>query len=88
MIVDLTDSITLIIIGACVTVGLIVSCGLLGIAALASAVVTATRRLVRHWSARSASAPNSAPHAATHGHTGTQSPARTTTAPTTPEAPR
>lgn len=78
MIADLVDSTTVVIIGACVTVGLLVSCGLLGIAALVSVVVAAARRLVRRWSVRRAGGPNSAPHAATRAPAGTQSPARTT----------
>lgn len=87
MIGDLVDSTTLIIIGACVTVGLFVAICLLGIAALASALVAAARRLVRRWSIRGAGGPNSAPHATTSAHTGAQSPTRSA-APTTPEAPR
>lgn len=82
MIGDLVDSTTLIIIGACVTVGLLVSCCLLGVAALISAVVAAARRLIGRRTAQASASPDATPHAATGAHTGTQSPIR----PRPPEA--
>lgn len=73
MIDTFVDSTTLIIIGACVAVGLLASLSVLGLAALVSAGVAAGRRLVGHRDAQTRGGSDSASRAATGAHAGTQS---------------